>query len=160
VIRLATLDDVDAIITLGARLIRSGAYSHTTISFKACVDRLTRAIRSKDEWIGVAEHDGKVVGFLIVVLVPYWWSGGEKYALDDGIYCTRPGLGRQLVQAAAEWVCRKGAKEFLVSFTSRINPTHTARSAMALVARGQFKERGLVISLDPGTIVRRAKWAA
>jgi GNAT superfamily N-acetyltransferase len=160
VIRLATLDDIEAIVTLGARLIRSGAYSHTTISFKACVDRLTRAIRSKDEWIGVAVHDGKIVGFLIVVLAPYWWSSSGKFALDDGIYCTRPGLGRMLVQAAAEWAARRGAKEFLVAFTSRINPEHTARSAMALVARGQFKERGVVISLDPGTIVRRAKWAA
>jgi hypothetical protein len=156
-IRRATFNDIDAIIALGTVLVGRSAYKHTTISYKACVDRLLRAIRSKNEWLGVAVYKGKIVGFLIIVLVPYWWSSTEKYALDDGLFCVQPGLGRKLVQAGSEWVAIHGAKEFLVSFTSRF---HNARSAMALMAKSGFVERGLVISMDPGTRVRRVKWAA
>jgi hypothetical protein len=143
-IRRASIEDVDAIITLGVELIAKGAYSRTTISYRECVNRIAKAIRSPQEWVGVAEHNGHVVGFLIMVIVPYWWSQNEFYALDDGLYCKRPGLGRKLVAAGTEWAFRKGAQEVMISLTSRIN---TADSALALMQRSYFSERGVVISM-------------
>jgi hypothetical protein len=156
VIRRASIDDVDAIIQLGVTLIASGAYSHTAISYRDCINRLIKAIRSPNEWCGVAEHNGKIVGFLIMVLVPYWWSAREIYALDDGIFCVRPGLGRKLAAAGAQWAFYHGAKEVMISLTSS---TNTARSALALLKRSDFSERGVVISMGL-TSVKIAKKVA
>lgn len=143
-IRRASIDDVDAIITLGVELIAKGAYSRTTISYRECVNRIAGAIRSPKEWVGVAEHGDHIVGFLIMTLVPYWWSANEHYALDDGLYCKRPGLGRKLVAAGTAWAFNRGAQEVMISLTSNI---HTARSALALMCRSDFSERGVVISM-------------
>jgi hypothetical protein len=143
-IRRASIDDVDAIIQLGVALIKDGAYSHTTISYRECVNRIGKAIRSPNEWCGVAIHNDKVVGFLIMVIVPYWWSQNEFYALDDGVFCTRPGLGRKLVAAGAQWAFHRGAKEVMIALTSRVS---TVSSALALLSRSDFSERGVVISM-------------
>ena len=97
-IRKATTGDIDAIIQLGSRLVNSGAFAHTNVSYRACVDRLVTAIRSPNQWLGVALHEGKVVGFLLLQVVSYWWSTNDRYVLDDGIYCERPLLGRALVR--------------------------------------------------------------
>lgn len=143
-IRRASIDDIDSIIKLGVWLISAGAYDHTMISYRECINRIGKAIRSPNEWCGVAEHNDQIVGFLIMVLVPYWWSASEHYALDDGIFCTRPGLGRKLVAAGSAWAFNRGAKEVMISLTSR---TNTARSALALMKRSDFTERGVVISM-------------
>jgi len=154
-IRRATTGDIDAIIKLGVGLISSGAYAYTAISYRACIDRLTKAMRSPDEWIGVALHEGHVVGFLIMVIVSHWWSSQDKYALDDGVFCTRPGLGRKLITAGTDWAFQHGATEVMIAFTSNFK---TLRSATALKRIG-FTDRGVVVSMHRGD-KRASKWAA
>jgi hypothetical protein len=155
-IRLATIDDIPDIIALGERLVRKGAYADTQINFKACVDRLTLAIRSPDQWIGVAVHRRRIVGFLVLQVVRYWWTGAEKYVLDDGIYCEKPGHGRALIRAGEAWATSQiGVREILIAFTSSIDTFRSART----LARLGYTERGVVMSKSK-PIAEAKRWAA
>jgi GNAT superfamily N-acetyltransferase len=155
-IRLATIDDIPDIIALGERLVRQGAYAQTQVNFLSCANRLTRALRDPDEWLGVAEHRGRVVGFLILQVVRHWWSGTDCVVLDDGIYCTRPGLGRALVRAGEQWAwSRIGVREVLIALTSNVG---TARSARVLARLG-YTDRGVVVS-KAKPIAEARRWAA
>ncbi len=84
-IRLATVNDITQIIELGRR---AAAFSFA----KAKVDDLTarrhlaQAINDKTQIILVAEHKGKLVGFLVGAVIPYWFSK-DKFATDLAFYC-------------------------------------------------------------------------
>lgn len=154
-IRTAKIDDIDEIVRLGTKLVNSGAYRDTVISYRTCVERLALAIRSPDQWLGVAVRDGKVVGFLLLQVVSYWWSANDRYVLDDGIFCTSPGMGRSLVKAGVQWAARqRGVREVMLALTSQFQ---TDRSVRALAHCG-FRERGVVVATP--NLREAARWVA
>jgi hypothetical protein len=155
VIRRARLGDIPAIIDVGHRLMQRGAFAYSGIDFRAAVDRLTRAVQSRTEFIAVAIHKEQVVGFLILVAQPMWWQPSKWQVVDDLIYCERPGLGRHLLKLGIAWahtiprVC-----EIIISLNSNID---TERATKALVAHGMTK-RGVTLSIPVSKEVQ--SWAA
>lgn len=155
-IRVATINDIPAIIECGDRLMRAGEFHFTGINFQAAVDRLVHAIRSPVEWMGVAEHKGKIVGFLILVAQPMWWQPKLWQVVDDIIYCERPGMGRALLHAGLKWAWSvSGVAEVILSLNSGLS---TDRAASALCKHG-LRTRGITLSIArPTTEAKR--WAA
>lgn len=145
-IRLATMADIPAIIEIGMRLVKRSSYAHTNISYSAMVERMIRAVQSPSEWLGVVEHDGVIVGALILVMVKYWWTANEYYVLDDGFYVERAGVGRKLVAAGLKWAASRGAKESMIALTSNIGDDRTAR----VLTRCGLHDRGMVLSRQFG----------
>lgn len=155
-IRRARLEDIPGIIECGDRLMKSGRFSYAGhIDFKSAVDRLTAALRSRTEFVGVAIHKGQIVGFLILVAQPCWWQPRVWQVIDDIIYCERPGLGRRLLRLGIEWAATiPRAHEIIISLNSGLA---TDRSARALCKHG-FEERGVTLSIQ----LRKGeqRWAA
>lgn len=142
-IRRARHQDLPAIIDLGSALNKRGSWRYAKIEFKPAMDRLLRGLRDPHEWIGVAEHKGQIVGFLILVAQPMWWCPSMLQVLDDIIYCERPGLGRKLLKAGVEWAeSLDGVAEIIISLNAGIE---TERSARAIEAQG-FMPRGVTLS--------------
>ncbi len=155
-IRLATIDDIPDIIALGEKLVQLGSFAHTSVNFRRCVDHLVRAIQSPSQWVGVAVSGRRIVGFLILQEVHYWWSSSDGYILDDGIFCTKPGFGRALVRAGERWAwSRPGVREILIAFTSNVGTDRSAR----VLARLGYAERGVVMSKTK-PIAEARRWAA
>lgn len=154
-IRPATFDDTISIVRLGGMLIKSSAFKDTKISLNACINRIRQAIIDPYSWIGVAEHRGEIVGFLILQRVRYWWTRDEFYVLDDALFCERAGLGAQLVRAGVRWAfAQPNVREIILSFNSKRAIDRSIRT----LARQGFREHGVNISIQ---FDREAKqWAA
>lgn len=154
-IRLATIADIPVITDLGIRLVSRSDFAHTTPNRCAMTDRFLHAIRSKSEWLGVAEHDGKIVGSLLLVVVKYWWTRDEHYVLDDGLYCERPGAGAALIRAGLRWASRLNVKEVLLAVNSGFDIDRTAR----VMNRCGLQNRGITVSMRVDGVEAR-RWAA
>lgn len=156
-IRKAKLTDIPAIIHLGQELTRSGEWSYTTIDFTAAVGRLRQAVTSIHEWVGIAEHRGRVVGFMILVSQPMWWNPKQRQVVDDILYCARPGMGRALVKAGLKWAWSDSrVAEVILSLNSGLA---TERATRALCKYG-LRPRGVTLSVGRPEIEEAKKWAA
>jgi hypothetical protein len=157
-IREARFSDVPAIIELGRELTMSGAWGRTSIDFKAATSRLLDAIRRPTEWLGVAEYNDRIVGFLILVAQPMWWNPGQWIVMDDIIYCSKPGYGGRLVKAGLRWIesLPVNVVDVIFSLNSGVD---SERSAAALKCHG-MERRGITMSFIPNMKQRTPRWAA
>jgi hypothetical protein len=146
VIRRARPTDIPAIIECGSRLMATSEFRHAgTIDFKSAVDRLTRAMMSRTEFVAVALHRNQLVGFLVFVAQPCWWQPKVWQVSDDIIYCERPGMGRALLKAGIDWARTiPRAHELIVSLNSGLA---TDRAARVLCKHG-LRERGVTLSVE------------
>lgn len=65
-----------------------------------------RAMASKNEACFVAIEDGRLVGFILLNVVPYWWADprtGPRYATDLALLSAGRGGGTALLKQAIEW---------------------------------------------------------
>ena len=83
--RLATVNDITAIIELGRR-IASFSFSKAQVHDLTARKHLAQAINDHTQIVLVAEHKGQVVGFLVGAVIPYWFSK-DKFATDLAFYC-------------------------------------------------------------------------
>lgn len=157
-IRRATLQDLPYIIELGGALTREGHWSFTSINFKAAMDRLTRAVRSRTEYIAVAEHNARIVGFIILIAQPLWWNPSQWQVIDDIIWCERAGMGRQLMKAGIAWAASLpvDVREIIVSLNSGIN-TEGASKVLRSVG---LAERGVTLSVPIMKRRGHVRWVA
>lgn len=142
-VRPASSDDIPSIFALGKSLVNKSEFSGTSVSYLMCVNRFLRAIQSPDELLLVAEHNGAIVGFLILVMIRYWWSSDDLYVLDDGIYSERAGSGSALIRYGIAWAKQHGAREIIIALNSGIE---TDRSVRALNRCG-LHDRGINVSI-------------
>lgn len=159
IVRQARIEDLAAVSDLAARLVKRGSFAHTTIDYRVGINRMIKAVMHSQEWLGVAEHNGKFVGFLLLVLTKYWWSMNEVYALDDGIYSERAGAGAALIRAGVKWAREQGAKEVILAINGLID---TEKAAHVIASCG-FELRGVCMSMylqNKAAQKGVAKWAA
>lgn len=119
--RLATINDITRIMDLGEKAIEASLV-------KTPLDRLTarrylaQAINDKTHVVYVAEKDGVVVGFIIGVVVPYWFSK-SRFATDLAFYC-EPQHGNFapfLVRRFMKWAKgQKGVLDVTMGVTSGV----------------------------------------
>ncbi len=155
-VRKATFHDVEAIAELGKRLIASSDFAHTTPSTRAMMQRFMLAIHNVREWLGVAEHEGKIVGALLLTAQRYYWTEGEYCIMDDGIYAERAGAGAALVRSGLKWAATvPGVRDVLIAINSGMDVERTVR----LLEHCGLRRRGVCVSLRvDGAEAKR--WAA
>jgi ribosomal protein S18 acetylase RimI-like enzyme len=126
VIRLATVDDLDALGRLGALLMRTH-YGFDPRRFLPPGDDpeggyawfLETQLREPDVVILVAEQDARVVGYVYAGLEPLSWKElrGPAGFIHDIVVADEArgtGVARELIQAAVEWLRRQGAPRVLL----------------------------------------------
>lgn len=104
IVREAKPTDIDAILELGARLLRESPVLPPHHPLKAR-KALAFFISSARNCLYVAEKNGEVVGFIAGAIDEFWWST-IKYASDVAFFVApeHKGAGLPLVKAFMRWV--------------------------------------------------------
>jgi ribosomal protein S18 acetylase RimI-like enzyme len=125
-IRKAEGRDLEAVGRLGAMLMRTH-YAFDARRFLAPGEGAERGyasflgsvLDSPDDCVYVAEEDGEVVGYVFAAMEPLSWKelrGPAGFihdiAVAEGV--RRSGTGRQLMQAAIEWLRQRGAPRVIL----------------------------------------------
>lgn len=154
-IRRAQPLDIPQIFDIALEMQRRGAFQYTKMNFSAITNRCLDAIHNPNMWLGVAEHEGKIVGALMLIYQRYWWTKDEYFVIDDGIFSSRAGAGVWLVRAGVKWAMSKSPKEITICINSDIDLDKTVQTLDRLGLRA----RGINVSMRLDTAEAR-QWAA
>ena len=130
-IRLATKNDIDAMVDLG--MIYHGQLH---VSLKPSYLSVHHTMSSNIQNSFVAEVDGKIVGFFVAAIVPYMWNHDVKvgielvYFVHDAFRSHGCGLG--LLKAMQDHMKESGVKYLIASVaegdeSSIANKLYTAK---------------------------------
>jgi len=89
-VRLATPEDITAALILGRSTLERSVINAEVIDLHAR-KVMRRCCNDKSMGMWVAEHDGKIVGFLMAIKEQHWFSD-SKYA-SDICFCVDPQHG-------------------------------------------------------------------
>lgn len=125
-IRKAEARDLEAVGRLGAMLMRAH-YAFDAQRFLAPGEGAERGyasflgsvLDSPDDCVYVAVEDGAVVGYVFAAMEPLSWKelrGPAGFIHDIAVAegLRRSGVGRQLMQAAVEWLRERGAPRVIL----------------------------------------------
>lgn len=147
-IRAATVEDLEPLLEMGARMHAEGAYSFLPY------DR-EKLHRLKDYFFAhpdthcvlVAEQDGAVIGMLGGYLTDYYFCQ-EKLACDQFFFVERAWRGSRaaagLIAAFRAWAEARGARELCLATSVDVNTEKTGRFYEGLGFRcvgGVYKQR-------------------
>lgn len=106
IVRDLKVTDLQTVIEYGIRRKDLTVYKGLEASKAAVALAFRRAISVKSEHCFVAEEDGVIRGFILMMAMPYWWADprtGPRYATDLAFFSTVTGGGSALLKAAIEW---------------------------------------------------------
>ncbi len=119
IIREATLDDVDKIYDLGKMVEEFNVSSKAATFWPKHI--LRNCIRSKTDWLILAEESGEILGFSIDNFSPVF-----KKAVIENIFVPpqhrRKGVGKKLLSAAVEKIQETDC-EYICILTEDVNKT-------------------------------------
>lgn len=111
-IRLATLADVPALVTMGQRFLEATDYGAHLATSPAHLEELARALLATDQAaIFVAEVGGVVVGCLALHVFPHPMSGEQT--ANELVWWVNPearGVGLLLLRRGEQWAKAMGAQ--------------------------------------------------
>ena len=127
-VRIAGLEDMDAIVALGHELLESSASAGIPVNevkFRKLVGTL---IVAKEGWVHVvADSFNTPVGYLMGLVDALYYSD-KKFATDMGIYVREEaqGMGYYLVKAFLRWAwSRTGVVQIILGISSGVDLERT-----------------------------------
>lgn len=105
-IREGTISDIPEIIRIGKILRRKTLSYHVPVDRQSVYRCLQVFISNPDRLLLVAEHDGKLTGFLMMGCESFWWDcpvRGRRYATDWAFYSQRQGDGKDMLERGIAW---------------------------------------------------------
>ena len=118
-IRVATPDDIDAIVDLGVEALKTDPYPELEISLVKVYSGITELVSSAKHFTYVAEKDGIVVGAVCAYVHPIMCYEKSQASVVQ-YYCMEPGAGIKLIREFMRWV--KGRPVIkMVCFTLEMN---------------------------------------
>lgn len=135
-IRPATLDDLDAMLALGAAMhTESPAYDYMPWAADKVRALMASLIASPDGLALVAERDGEIVGGFIGMVFEHFFSTA-LVAQDFALFVSpdkRGGLlGAQLLKAYVAWARSRGAVKIQQGITTGVHEAASARLCEAV----------------------------
>jgi GNAT superfamily N-acetyltransferase len=117
--RPARICDAEAI----ARLTRQLGYDVETRSIE---DRLSRLLARGDQQFLIAEHDGRAIGWINMIVVEYIETGA--FVTIGGLVVDREyrgqGIGRRLLTEAEQWATQQGCTIVRLSSSATRTEAH------------------------------------
>jgi GNAT superfamily N-acetyltransferase len=112
-IRRATLDDLPALMRLGADMhAESPRFSRWRLNEGKLARLFERMLGDQDAFLWVAEHEGRVAGLLAAMIFDHWCVD-QRMAMDFGLFmepARRGGLhAARLVKEYKAWAAEAGA---------------------------------------------------
>lgn len=126
VTRLARASDLAELVALAGRLHHESAYRELDYRQEKVAGYVALVLDCPDRYcIHVAEHDGRLVGFLAGYLEAYVF-GHELVAHDTAFFVDPAHRGsfaaKRLISAFVEWARTHGAREICLGVSSGIAP--------------------------------------
>lgn len=118
VVRKAIPADLDAMIALGKRAHAASRYAGIKIDELTAKTNAVYMMANKQQCVFVAYEGEKLVGMLLGVTVP-WFFSREPYATDVMTYAERVTAGRMLIRRFVKWALEErkvGGIEVSTSF--------------------------------------------
>lgn len=114
-IRKATKEDIPVMAAMAHEMQKeSPRFKDVSFDIEVVSNFLQIMIDAPERCCFVSESDGKIVGMMGGITVPYFFSLDENYACDIGLYVV-PEMRRrahafQLIRAFEDWAIEKGVK--------------------------------------------------
>jgi GNAT superfamily N-acetyltransferase len=144
-IRQATLDNIPRLIELG-RVMHAESARFAALSFDAVKLEQTLEAAIKNHFAMVSEVDGVVVGGLLAVVSPHWFSQ-DLYTCDIALFIDpqyRGGVTAvRLLKAYAAWAKDVGSKMTLFGIMTGVNTEQTVKLCQAL----GWRQAGVVMEI-------------
>ncbi|WP_337261254.1 MULTISPECIES: GNAT family N-acetyltransferase [unclassified Serratia (in: enterobacteria)] len=141
-IRVATHEDIPALVSLGEMLHNESSYARLSYNRGKVFDLMGRVIDGAGV-IFVSVKNGEVVGGIAGAVTEHWFSD-EKLAFDYSFFVApkhRHGItAMKLLCAFCEWAKLKGATEIRLGITTAINVEGTAKLYRSM----GFEDAGLL----------------
>lgn len=105
-IRTLQQGDMQQLVELFKELHAKSAYKRFKPSFATALQKTAYLQASPNGFVRVAEHDGKLTGFIICLCEEFWWcedKTGAKYATDLAFYSQHPFDGTKMLKEAQDW---------------------------------------------------------
>ena len=147
-IRVATLDDIETIVSLGERLHVESSYSY--LPFNAMKVRYLMAgiIGGDNGVVFVAEKAGEIIGGIAGGVTEFWFCD-ELHGFDYSFFVHPEHRGGsaafRLLLAFESWCKNMGAKQMDIGITTGIHVDKTTRfyEKMGFVKSGQLFRKAL-----------------
>ena len=125
-IRIATIEDVPAILALGRRLhVESPRFSRLAFVEEKARNFIEYLIESPKGWVVVAEKDGQVIGGMAAILFEEWFST-DSVATDVSLFVAPEHRGSltasRLIAAFRGWAESAGAAYAVAGASTGIHP--------------------------------------
>jgi hypothetical protein len=104
-IRRATLADVEPMIDMLMRVKRASVYATVSVDKDRARKQMRQCISAPQAYAGVAEVDGKIVGALLGIKDPLWFSRMLE-AKDIVFGCVDPKVSTPLLRDFIAWAWR------------------------------------------------------
>jgi hypothetical protein len=128
-IRQATMNDIEAMITLGKAVLVGSANSEMTVDDNKCRRNMAMMIASKQFFSVVSECDGKVNGFMFGMVESMFFTN-VKYATDIAIVANSG--GSLMIKRFLVWAKLQGAKSVMFGISTGIDTDRTGKLYEAL----------------------------
>jgi GNAT superfamily N-acetyltransferase len=130
-IRLATLDDVPALLTIGKALhMESPRFRRLAFNEAKAGNFLRFLIDSPDGWVVVADRAGRVAGGMAALAYAEWFTD-DKIVADVSLFVLPQDrgafLGISLITAFREWSRGLGVPYAVAGMSTGIKPEETTR---------------------------------
>lgn len=144
-IRVATLDDVPALVALGAAMhAESPRFSRLRFSGERLAATLRAAVQG--HFSRVVEIDGQIVGGLVALLTPHWFSD-DLMACDLALFMDPRFRGTmapaRLLREYGAWAVAHGSKLTLFGVMTGVGVDQT----VALCERVGWRRAGVVMEI-------------
>jgi GNAT superfamily N-acetyltransferase len=144
-IRPATFDDVPRLVALG-RIMHAESPRFGALRFDAQILERTLRVAIAEHFAMVALHDGVVVGGMVALLTPHWFSP-DLTACDLALFIDpeyRGGMAPvRLLHAYAQWAKASGSRMTLFGVMTAVNTEKT----VALAERLGWRRAGVVMEI-------------
>jgi GNAT superfamily N-acetyltransferase len=146
-IREATTDDIQHLVILGARMYaESERFQSLRFDAQRLTSTIANVIDSPHGFARVMESGGEVVGGLLAVLTPHWFSP-DLTACDLALFIAPEHRGTmapvRLLNAYAAWAHESGAKQILLGIMTGLHVEQTE----ALCERLGWRRAGVVMEI-------------
>jgi GNAT superfamily N-acetyltransferase len=144
-LRAATIDDLPALVELGAVMhAESPRYARLRFDAGRLAQTLTGLLSTPDGFLWVAEREGEIVGGLAAVVVQHWCSA-DRVAADLALFMTPDARGTlapaRLVNRYVAWARERGAVHVQFGVSTGVHPEQTAQ----LLERLGFARCGILL---------------
>jgi hypothetical protein len=140
-IRRATFEDIPAMLEMGRRAHARSRYCELAIDETTAKMNVAGMMTNKSQLVIVAERDGVLIGMLLGISVP-WFFSSRSYATDLLWYAERPGVGVRLMRRFITWALKDRKVDSIESSVSFGGTLEQTRETEEIYARLGFRRVG------------------